>query len=75
MIVIAMIGTIFLHPDVGIMKTNNPIRLGHKIASRILLLLAWFTAILGLYQLIPNEPMKLAIYVAPMVCLLPYTLL
>ncbi|KAL7560503.1 hypothetical protein ACA910_020616 [Epithemia clementina (nom. ined.)] len=75
MIGVGLVGGIFLHPDFGLRKTDQTIRLAHKTFSRLVLVAAWMTACYGLYQLVPMAPVKLAIYAAPLVCLVPYTLL
>ena len=73
-IIIGMAGGVFLHPDFGIDKTNKTIRFAHKMASRVLLMLAWFTACMGLQQL-TNDVVTLAMYAAPLVILTPLVLL
>jgi hypothetical protein len=73
-IMIGMAGGVFLHPDFGIDKTNKTIRFAHKMASRVLLMLAWFTACMGLQQL-TNDVVTLAMYAAPLVILTPLVLL
>jgi hypothetical protein len=73
-IMIGMVGGVFLHPDFGMDKTNKTIRLAHKLSSRGLLMLAWFTAAMGLQQL-TNDVVTLAMYAAPLVILTPLVLL
>lgn len=72
---LGMAGSIFLHPDFGMDKTNQTIRMAHKWGARITLILAWTTAFLGLYQLIENDSMKLAAYAFPLVALVPFVLM
>mmetsp|Transcript_23805 Transcript_23805/g.33290 ORF Transcript_23805/g.33290 Transcript_23805/m.33290 type:complete len:201 (-) Transcript_23805:443-1045(-) len=69
-----MVGGIFLHPDFGVDKTNKQIRLIHKMFSRIILILSWVTAFLGLVQL-TEEPMTLVAYGVPLMALIPFTLM
>ena len=68
-------GGVFLHPDFGMDKTNKTIRTAHKWASRLTLLAAWYTAFLGLMQLIPDDAVKLAMYGIPLMALVPFTLM
>ena len=68
-------GGVFLHPDFGVDKGNKTIRNLHKWASRITLISAWFTAVLGLSQLIPDDAVTLAMYGFPLIALVPFTLM
>lgn len=72
---LGMVGSIVLHPDFGIDKTNQTIRAAHKWGARITLMLAWVTAFLGLFQMIEQEGMKLAAYAFPLVALVPFVLM
>lgn len=72
---LGMAGGIFLHPDFGMDKTNKTLRALHKWASRITLIAAWFTCVLGLTQLIPDDAVTLAMYGFPLVALVPFTLM
>lgn len=72
---LGLAGSVFLHPDWGVAKTNTTIRFWHKTASRIALILSWFTAALGLQQLIPKDAVSLAIYGVPLLLLVPFTLM
>jgi hypothetical protein len=72
---LGLAGSMFLHPDFGVDKTNKTIRFWHKNASRVALIASWFTATLGLYQLIPKDPVSVAIYGFPLLCLVPFTLM
>jgi Eukaryotic cytochrome b561 len=72
---LGMAGSIFLHPDFGLQKTNQTIRMAHKWGARITLLLAWTTAFMGLYQMVENEGWKLAAYAFPLVALVPFVLM
>jgi hypothetical protein len=69
------VGSLFLHPDYGVDKTNKTIRFWHKTASRAVLMLAWATAVFGLMQLVPHDPVSVAIYAVPLICLVPFTLM
>jgi hypothetical protein len=71
---LGLAGSIFLHPDFGIDKTNQLIRKAHKLASRGTLMLAWVTALGGLLQL-TSDPVTLALYALPLVALVPFTLI
>lgn len=75
MIGLGLFGSIVLHPDFGIDKTNKTLRSLHKLGARIVLIIAWFTAVLGLYTLVPNDYVKLMVYAAPLVSLVPYSLM
>jgi hypothetical protein len=55
-------------------QTNKMIRLAHKTASRLSLMLAWITAFLGLFQL-TTEPLMLVSYGVPLVLLVPFVLM
>jgi hypothetical protein len=68
-------GSAFLHPDFGVDKTNKTIRYAHKTGARVVLAMSWITAMTGLWQLVPNEPWKVALYGGPLLLLLPFTLL
>lgn len=72
---LGLAGSIFLHPDFGVDKTNKTIRLAHKMVSRITLMIAWFTAFYGLMEMIPNEPKILAMYGFPLLILVPLVLI
>lgn len=72
---LGLAGGVFLHPDFGIAQTDKKLRALHKWASRITLIAAWYTAFLGLFQLIPNDSVTLAMYGVPMVALIPFTLM
>jgi hypothetical protein len=74
-IALGMAGGVFLHPDFGVDKTNKTIRLGHKMASRIVLMLAWFTAFSGLQQMIPDKSLMLLPFGIPLLILVPFVLL
>lgn len=71
---LGLAGSIFLHPDFGIDKTNKLIRTAHKLASRATIALAWVTALGGLLQL-GAEPMILALYALPLLALAPLSLI
>lgn len=69
-----LVGTVFLHPDFGMDKTNKTIRFVHKTFARFLLAAAWVTAFYGFYTLTQN-PIELAIFGLPLVALAPFTLI
>ncbi|GKY96247.1 hypothetical protein MPSEU_000584500 [Mayamaea pseudoterrestris] len=71
---VGLAGSVFLHPDFGVDKTNQTIRYWHKTASRLALILSWFTATLGLMQLVPKDLMSVAVYAGPLLCLVPFVL-
>lgn len=71
---LGLAGSIFLHPDFGIDKTNKLIRKVHKTASRLTLIFAWITAVGGLLQL-TSDYTTIAIYALPLLALVPFTLL
>lgn len=70
---LGLAGSIFLHPDFGIDKTNKLIRTAHKLASRATIAVAWITALGGLLQL-GAEPIVLALYAVPLLALAPLSL-
>lgn len=72
---LGMAGGVFLHPDFGFDKTNKTIRFAHKTASRLTLMLAWFTAFTGLYQMIPDSTVQLAIFTLPLFGFIPLVLM
>jgi hypothetical protein len=69
-----LVGSIFLHPDFGIDKTNQTIRLAHKTFARCVLASAWVTAFYGFYTITQN-PVELAIFGLPLLVLAPFTLI
>ena len=71
---LGLVGSIVLHPDFGIDKTNKTIRMGHKLGARLTLLMAWMTAVLGFYQLSPKNELGIALYTLPLLCLVPLVL-
>lgn len=72
---LGMVGSIVLHPDFGVDKTNQLIRKLHKWSSRATLLVAWLTAIGGLMQLAPNSPGVIGLYAIPLLAFVPFSLL
>jgi hypothetical protein len=60
-------GGTFLHPDFGIDQNNATIRLGHKLASRACVAMAWLTAFFGLQQMMPSNVVGLAMFGIPLV--------
>jgi len=73
MIGLGAVGGVVLHPDFGVDKGNKTIRLAHKLSSRIVLFLAWVTAVVGLYSLTKGKT-TLALYAMPLLALAPFTL-
>lgn len=71
---LGLAGSIFLHPDFGIQKTNQLIRKAHKFASRACLAMAWITAVVGLKNL-NVETYLLVAYALPLLILAPMTLI
>ena len=71
---LGLAGGVFLHPDFGIDKTNKTIRLAHKTASRLTLMMAWFTAFYGVFSM-KAEPVILAGYGLPLLALVPFVLI
>jgi Eukaryotic cytochrome b561 len=71
---LGLAGSIFLHPDFGIDKTNQLIRAAHKWASRATIALAWVTALGGLIQL-GAKPWVLVLYALPLLALAPLSLI
>jgi Eukaryotic cytochrome b561 len=72
---LGMVGSIVLHPDFGVDKTNKVIRRAHKLGARATLLLGWVTAVYGFYQLAPSNYVGLVLYSLPLVGLAPLVLL
>lgn len=73
---VGMAGGIFLHPDFGIATTNKTLKAVHKWASRLTLIFAWMTAVLGVNQLVgSNDTTTLAMYAVPLAILVPFTLM
>ena len=67
---------IFYHClSLGIDKTNKVIRRIHKLASRILMAIAWGNSIYGLYGMRKDHPMEVFIYGFPLLILMPMTLI
>ena len=71
----AVAGAVFLHPDFGIDKGNKLYRKVHKVVARLLLFLAWAATISGFKTLIGDDYVTLAMFAAPVVIAAPFTLL
>jgi hypothetical protein len=71
---LGMAGGVFLHPDFGIDQQNKTIRLAHKTAARLTLILSWVTAIFGLFQL-KEDIVTIALYGLPLFALVPFVLM
>lgn len=72
---LGLVGSIVLHPDFGIDTGNKTIRFWHKFGARIVLILAWITAFLGLTQLIPHDQVSLLLFAVPMLAFVPFVLM
>jgi len=72
---LGMVGSVALHPDFGIAKTNKTIRFWHSTGARLVLIFAWLTAVLGLVQLVPANTAVLATYGLPLACFVPFVLM
>lgn len=70
----AIAGSVFLHPDFGIDKTNKLYRFLHKWCSRTAIAGAYVTGYWGLTKM-SQDPLVLALYTIPLVILTPFTLL
>jgi hypothetical protein len=44
---LGIVGSIALHPDFGVLKTNKTIRFAHKWGGRVVTALAWTSCVLG----------------------------
>jgi hypothetical protein len=71
---IGMVGSAFLHPDWGILKTNKTVRWAHKTGARVVIALGWCVAVMGLKQL-TGDYITLGVYAAPLILALPAVLL
>jgi Eukaryotic cytochrome b561 len=71
---LGFVGGLVLHPDFGFDKSNTTIRLAHKMAGRIVLIMAWMNAFVGLYQM-NAPPTTLLMYGIPLVLLMPFSLM
>lgn len=71
---IGAVGSIFLHPDFGIDKTNKTIRFAHKTSARVLLFMAWLVAFSGLATL-TTDTIILGLFGIPLLAFAPFILL
>lgn len=71
---LGLVGSIVLHPDFGMDKTNKTIRFAHKTGGRVTLFLAWAAAFSGLYKM-TQEAGILIVFGAPLLIFIPFTLL
>jgi hypothetical protein len=71
---LGLVGSLVLHPDFGMDKTNKTIRFAHKMGARATLGLAWFAALSGLYQMSPDTT-TLIMYGLPLMVFVPFTLM
>mmetsp|Transcript_36578 Transcript_36578/g.74521 ORF Transcript_36578/g.74521 Transcript_36578/m.74521 type:complete len:275 (+) Transcript_36578:105-929(+) len=70
----ALAGLIFLHPDFGIDKTNGDYRLAHKWAGRLFTVGGWISCVVGLNQMVDSRA-ELVMFAAPLVLLAPFVLI
>jgi len=71
---IGAVGSVFLHPDFGIDKTNKTIRFAHKTSARVLLFMAWLVAFSGLATL-TTDTIILGLFGVPLLAFAPFILL
>jgi hypothetical protein len=71
---IGAVGSIFLHPDFGMDKTNKTIRFAHKTSARILLFVAWGVSFSGLATLTTDFTI-LGLFGVPLLALAPFVLM
>jgi len=71
---LGIVGSVVLHPDFGLDKTNKTIRFAHKMGARVTLALAWTAAFSGLYQMSPSTSVLIA-FGAPLLVFAPLALM
>lgn len=71
---VGAVGSIFLHPDFGIDKTNKTIRFAHKTSARALLFVTWLVAFSGLATLTTDTKI-LGLFGVPLLALAPFVLM
>jgi cytochrome b561 len=67
---LAVVGSVALNPDWGLLRTNKTVRFAHKTGGRALTAAAWFCCVLGFvtmekdikYQLLFGIPLLVAGY-------------
>ena len=70
---LGLVGSIVLHPDFGVDKTNKTIRFAHKMGARVTLALAWGAAFSGLYKM-TQDASVLIMFGAPLLVFVPLVL-
>lgn len=70
----ALAGLVFLHPDFGVDKTNKNYRLAHKWVGRLGTALGWISCIVGLNTLVSSK-VELMLFSLPLVVLAPFVLI
>jgi hypothetical protein len=71
---LGLVGSIVLHPDFGMDKTNKTIRFAHKTGARVTLFLAWTAAFMGLYKM-TQEASTLILFGLPLLVFVPFALM
>ena len=61
---VGIFGSVALHPDWGILKTNKMLRTVHKFAGRALTWLAWTSCVLGFEK--GRDNLETAIFTLPL---------
>lgn len=69
----ALAGLVFLHPDFGQAKTNQSYRTAHKWAGRLFTAGGWISCVVGLNQL-SSSRLETALFALPLVVLAPFVL-
>ena len=70
----ALAGLVFLHPDFGIDKTNKNYRTAHKWVGRLFTAGGWISCVVGLNQMTSSR-LETALFALPLVILAPFVLL
>ena len=70
----ALAGIIFLHPDFGFDKTNKSYRLAHKWVGRVFTAGGWISCVIGLSQM-GGSTTELVMFALPLVVLAPFVLI
>ena len=71
---LGLVGSLVLHPDFGMDKTNKTIRFAHKTGARATLFLAWVAAFSGLYKM-TQDAMMLILFAGPLLVFVPFVLM
>lgn len=64
-IAIGIFGAFALNPDWGFLRTNNTVRLAHKIGGRVLTALSWLSCVLG-YRTMDQSPESSSLIILPL---------